>query len=339
MGLAVRLLLGATLSCAMAAPVLAAAPMPQATATTASYRLMLVVGPVQPMWTQVQVQTQHPTTGEVAVLTGSPMAMPMTPGDHHVELHVWTNATGAVVTNANVTIALMNMATHTTTNVTPIMMMYSVTAGQSDWHYGNNATLPAGMYQASATVNGQVATFPSLAVPAATMPAMSGTAMPGATVAQQPAAASLAMNSTVTPVMGSTVMPSMHMTPQPSPTSPAMSSTVMTSTVTPAMYITPQPAGTSPAMTSAAMPATTKRQEPAAASPAMASAAMPGSPPMRIARSIGSTAGTTAMPTLPVTGAGGGQPINPPLVGELLLVGSVVLGLAGIGYRRQPRRQ
>ena len=76
-------------------------------ASTASYQLTLVIGPTEQMLTPEQAKAQHATSGEVMVpMPGMPMTMGM--GNRHVELHVATAATGAVVKDAMVTISLTN---------------------------------------------------------------------------------------------------------------------------------------------------------------------------------------------------------------------------------------
>ena len=151
------------------------------TQTVGSYKLTLMIGSQEQMYTQQQFDQQHPTSGEVMVSgtmtmpEGTPMAgmgtttsgmgtptsgMAMGSTDtKHLEVHV-ADATGKTVTDATVTIEVIdNTAQNMSTNV-PISTMYGVQQGMSDLHYGNNVTMPANRdYTVNVTVNGQQAVF------------------------------------------------------------------------------------------------------------------------------------------------------------------------------------
>jgi len=148
------------------------------TQTAGNYKLTLMVGPQEQMYTQAQVDQQHPTSGEVMVSgsmtmpESSPMAgmappsaspasgMPMGSNVEHVELHVYDVSDGKTVTDANVTIEVIdNTAQNMSTNV-PIATMYGVQAGMDDFHYGNNVVMPPNRdYTVNVAVNGQKAIF------------------------------------------------------------------------------------------------------------------------------------------------------------------------------------
>ena len=148
------------------------------TQTVGSYKLTLMVGSQEQMYTQAQVDQQHPTSGEVmvsgsmnmpesspmagmATATESPMAgMTLGSNVEHLELHVYNASDGKTVTDANVTIEVIdNTAQNMSTNV-PIATMYGVQAGMDDFHYGNNVVMPANRdYTVNVAVNGQTATF------------------------------------------------------------------------------------------------------------------------------------------------------------------------------------
>lgn len=170
------------------APVLAAGDTAERTASTASYNLTLDVGPMEMMLTPDQAKAQKATSGEImASVPGMGMPMAMAQGNRHVELHVYQKAGGAVVKDATVTITLTNAATNASIAVQPIMAMYGVAQGEADWHYGNNAQVGDGTYRATATVNGQTATFAPFALgPAPAAAGMAGSQMHGSTM---PAAA------------------------------------------------------------------------------------------------------------------------------------------------------
>jgi len=144
------------------------------TQTVGSYKLTLMIGSQEQMYTQQQFDEQHPTSGEVMVSAtmtmteGTPMAGTGTPMSDmamggtdikHREVHV-ADATGKTVTDATVTIEVIdNTAQNMSTNV-PISTMYGVQQGMSDLHYGNNVTMPANRdYMVNVNVNGQQGTF------------------------------------------------------------------------------------------------------------------------------------------------------------------------------------
>ena len=126
-------------------------------AHTAHYRLVLGVGPAEPMYSQADAAKTHPTSG--MIVTGGQMPMSaMTMNTRHVVVHVYSLATGNVVTTATCTITLVNRGTGMRTAV-PIVTMYSAEQGQSSWHYGNNVTMPPGAYDITVTANGERAMF------------------------------------------------------------------------------------------------------------------------------------------------------------------------------------
>ena len=128
----------------------------QQNATTADYKLQLIVGPPAQMLTTSQTATA--TAGEVMV-GGEMVSMTMgMAGVYHLEVHVYNLMSGAVVTDKNVTIQIVNNATHQATNV-PIVVMYDMMVGLSDTHFGNNVNLAPGNYTVTVNVAGETATF------------------------------------------------------------------------------------------------------------------------------------------------------------------------------------
>lgn len=131
-------------------------------ADTAHYRLTLVMGPVERMYTTEEVATMHPRTGEV--MTGGMMAMggemgtSMAMDMRHLEVHVLSRATGAVVTTARCQITILDRRAGKRTEV-PVATMHGVAEGPKDWHYGNNVSMPPGAYDVTVVVNGERATF------------------------------------------------------------------------------------------------------------------------------------------------------------------------------------
>jgi len=128
-------------------------------AQTTHYRLVLTIGPVEQMYSKAEAAKTHPSSGEI--MTGGQMQMAMSgmaADTRHVEVHVYSLATGKVVTTATCTITVVNRGTGMRMAV-PIATMYGVTEGPSDWHYGNNVTMPPAAYDVIATANGERATF------------------------------------------------------------------------------------------------------------------------------------------------------------------------------------
>jgi len=151
-------LLAAMVSTAFAAGMV---PLKQQ-AQTAHYRLELQIGPTEKMFTPEEVAAKHPTEGEV--MAGGAMSMGMASmamdmGDtRHLEVHIYSLATGAVVTDAKVGIVLRGTSSKKAKMVSATKM-YGIKEGPSDTHYGDNVNLPSGNYAVEVTVNGEKASF------------------------------------------------------------------------------------------------------------------------------------------------------------------------------------
>jgi hypothetical protein len=144
------------------------------TATTQRYSVVLGVAPMQNMYTPDQVKTQHPTDGEVMFsgrmvmppgggdghsMPGMSMPPSAPPGWRHLEVHIYDRPSDHVVNDANPVITVLDTRTGKETNV-PIVTMQGITAGPSDFHYGNNVFLPSGdSYKATVRVGADTATF------------------------------------------------------------------------------------------------------------------------------------------------------------------------------------
>jgi len=170
--------MGTATAMAMGSP--AAGAQVTQTQTVGSFNLTLMVGPQEQMYTQDQAGQQHPTSGEVMV-SGSmtmpgatPMAamgaattpasgMSMPTGDQntrHLEVHVADATSGQTIMNATVTIQVIDNTANGMATDVPIATMYGVTAGTTDFHYGNNVEMPVNRdYTVKVTVNGQAVTF------------------------------------------------------------------------------------------------------------------------------------------------------------------------------------
>jgi hypothetical protein len=160
----------ARFACVLGVALLLAAPAAAATITrhaaTKSYRLTLVVGPQEPMYTQAQVKAQHPKTGEVVIggSMGASHAMTMEGGaTRHLEVQVLSRATGKPATGVTPALTLTAQAAMMSparTSMLEVMAMQGIGKGMSDLHFGNNVQLSAGRdYRVTVVVKGQRASF------------------------------------------------------------------------------------------------------------------------------------------------------------------------------------
>ena len=129
------------------------------TATTASYRLALVIGPRQDMYVPSEVQARKLKKGQV--MLGGAMAMidnvPAGMRIYDLAVHVCTKS-GAVVTQLKPTIAVQ-AAGGKAANL-PVAMMAAIGKGLGDYHYGNDVVLePGGKVTVIVNVKGQRALF------------------------------------------------------------------------------------------------------------------------------------------------------------------------------------
>jgi hypothetical protein len=136
--------------------------------STGSWNLSLEVGPLQPMYTTQQQQTQHPKVGEV-MFTGQ-MVMPpgmagmqsMTgvsaPNWYHMEVHYYDKTSGFPVKGLDPVVTITSAATGQSQTL-PIVTMQGLNEGARDFHYGNNIELPKGLYHVTTVANGQTDSF------------------------------------------------------------------------------------------------------------------------------------------------------------------------------------
>jgi hypothetical protein len=132
--------------------------------TTASYHLMLSVGPKETMYTAAEVKAKHPTSGEVMLDDGMSMGgMAMGAGNRHLEVQVKSRTTNRVLSLMPSSIMLTDtsaMSGMAMGDKVHVMAMYGIGQGMSDLHYGNNVKLTAGhKYKVTATVKGEKASF------------------------------------------------------------------------------------------------------------------------------------------------------------------------------------
>ncbi len=134
---------------------------------TANYTIDLGIGPVETML--MPDQAPGATSGEVmAPMPGMPMPTMMPtdqgqPVNHHLEVHIANIATGAVITDRMPTITITD-ALGMSRPLDPVMAMYGVTTGISDWHFGNSVYLPDGTYSIRVQVGNEQTVFTSLMV-------------------------------------------------------------------------------------------------------------------------------------------------------------------------------
>jgi hypothetical protein len=155
-----------TLACfvAVAASAAAAAiqmsPAPQ-TVTTKSYVFKLTLGMSEQMWTQAQVRTKHPKTGEVMLMGSMSGGMSMGGSARHLEVHIVSRATSKVVAGAHPTITALDTTVKNAMTVkVPVAEMEGVTEGAADLHYGNNVHLISGhTYKITVRLNDERAVF------------------------------------------------------------------------------------------------------------------------------------------------------------------------------------
>jgi len=102
---------------------------------------------------------------------GTDQGMPV---NHHLEVHVTQNDTGAVVNNVTPIFRVTDKLTGQSRDLPQVMAMYGVQAGQSDFHYGQNLFLPDGTYQVAVMIGSDTGMFRDIIVTGgAPMPSMS----------------------------------------------------------------------------------------------------------------------------------------------------------------------
>lgn len=142
-------------------------------AQTRHYRLVLLIGPNETVYTSAQARLERPNSGEVMLggrVSGNIADVMPEAGDvarsavprslpdlHHLELHVYSRATGKTISEAHVSITVMD--SDRKSRPMPIARMYGVDEGPDDLHYGNNVELPPGAYSIETAVNGERVRF------------------------------------------------------------------------------------------------------------------------------------------------------------------------------------
>jgi hypothetical protein len=130
-------------------------------ATTASYRMALQIGPQEEMYLPSEVKARHIKTGEI-MLGGEMSTVAKTAGTkvYHLEVHICTKQSGAVVTRLKPLIVVTGPGAGMTSMSVPSAIMVGVGMPITDYHYGNDLALkPGSRINVEVTVKGQVATF------------------------------------------------------------------------------------------------------------------------------------------------------------------------------------
>jgi hypothetical protein len=130
-------------------------------ATTASYRMALAIGHQEEMYLPSEVKARHIKTGEI-MLGGEMTMVAKTPGTKvfHVEVHICTKSTGAVVTKLKPLIVVSGPGIEMASMKVPSAIMVGVGERISDYHYGNDVALkPGSRITVKVTVKGQLAVF------------------------------------------------------------------------------------------------------------------------------------------------------------------------------------
>lgn len=139
---------------------IASTPEIEQNATTAHYKLMLVVAAPEQMLQMCQFTTQ--TSGMVMVqgaMSNMTTNMSSSMGEYHLVVHVYDITTGATVVPplSSVSITATNSAGMGMS--VPVVEMFDAGQGPASMHYGNNVALAPGKYTVMVTVMGEEATF------------------------------------------------------------------------------------------------------------------------------------------------------------------------------------
>jgi hypothetical protein len=126
------------------------------TASTASYRLALAIGPQEDMYLPSEVKARHIKTGEI-MLGGDMTMADKTPGTKvfHLEVHICTPS-GAVVKGLKPVITVQSAGAKAV--ALPAAIMVGIGAPSSDYHYGNDIALkPGAAVTVKVAIKGQTA--------------------------------------------------------------------------------------------------------------------------------------------------------------------------------------
>jgi hypothetical protein len=183
------LLVGGMLAIALPTSVSAQSMIVQ---TTPTYTVILDVGPAAQMVSPSMSMSSSmmDASAEVMVgMVGMPMAGPESSMgsssgmasdmadqgmavNHHLEVHITNNSTGAVVNDVSPVIRIRDKSTGVSRDLSDVMAMYSAQMGPSDFHYGQNVWLPDGQYDITVMLGTQSALFQDVMVAGGMQPMM-----------------------------------------------------------------------------------------------------------------------------------------------------------------------
>jgi hypothetical protein len=183
------LLVGGMLAIALPTSVSAQSMIVQ---TTPTYTVILDVGPAAQMVSPSMSMSSSmmDASAEVMVgMVGMPMAGPESSMgsssgmasdmadqgmavNHHLEVHITNNSTGAVVNDVSPVIRIRDKSTGVSRDLSDVMAIYSAQMGPSDFHYGQNVWLPDGQYDITVMLGTQSALFQDVMVAGGMQPMM-----------------------------------------------------------------------------------------------------------------------------------------------------------------------
>lgn len=121
------------------------------------YRIVLVVLPAEPFYTQAQVTQNHVKEGMLIVGGAAPVRIGAeSRPNHHLVVHIYDRKTGKALRGMHVTISYAAVGAPVSV---PIVEMQAIGKGPASTHYGNNVTLKPGTYRVIVTANHASASF------------------------------------------------------------------------------------------------------------------------------------------------------------------------------------
>jgi hypothetical protein len=143
--------------------------------TVTAYRIELHVLPAEAFFSKEEVVEKHAKEGMEVEGGATPVALDAdSHPNHHLVAHIFSRRTGAVVTDARVTMSFVAVdaqgrPTGAPTDV-PVVVMQAIGGGPASTHYGNNVTMPSGRYNVTVNVNDKRLVFPVTVSDAPAMP-------------------------------------------------------------------------------------------------------------------------------------------------------------------------
>lgn len=129
-------------------------------ATTADYKITLVIGPPQNMMTLCQ---DTASASGMVMVQGTMMAMASSTmsgtSDYHFQAHVYDISTGAPVLPPTSSVTIIVTGSSGLATSIPVAEMFDATQGPQSMHYGNEVQLTPGKYAVTVGVAGETAEF------------------------------------------------------------------------------------------------------------------------------------------------------------------------------------